>query len=103
MTFIQPDGSQHTIDALVGRSVMEEARANDIRGIRAECGGDCACSTCHCYVDVAWVSRLPPPKTEEMGLIEFAFEPRTESRLTCQLLVTETMDGLVLHLPERQL
>jgi ferredoxin, 2Fe-2S len=103
LTFIHPDGSQRVIDAPLGQSVMEAARTNDVRGIRAECGGECACSTCHCYVDVDWIKRLPPAKDDEAGLIEFAWEPKAGSRLTCQLLVTEALDGLVLRLPERQL
>jgi 2Fe-2S ferredoxin len=103
LTFVQPDGSRRIVDAALGNSVMEAARANDIRGIRAECGGECACSTCHCYVDSAWIARIPPAREDEQGLIEFAWEPRAASRLTCQLLVTDALDGLVLHLPERQL
>jgi 2Fe-2S ferredoxin len=104
LTFVQPDGSRRTIQAQSGYSVMEAARRNDIHGIRAECGGECACSTCHCYVDSAWVNRVPAPKEDEAGLIEFAWQPREgSSRLTCQLLVTDSLDGLVLHLPERQL
>jgi 2Fe-2S ferredoxin len=103
LTFIQPDGSRRTVDAALGQSVMEAARSHDIRGIRAECGGECACSTCHCYVESAWIDRLPAARDDEAGLIEFAWEPRTGSRLTCQLVVTEAFDGLVLHLPERQL
>lgn len=103
LTFIQPDGSRRTVVAAVGQSVMEAARSNDIRGIRAECGGECACSTCHCYVESAWIDRLPAARDDEAGLIEFAWEPKAGSRLTCQLVVTEAFDGLVLHLPERQL
>jgi 2Fe-2S ferredoxin len=103
LVFIQADGSQRTIDAQVGRSVMEVARANGVTGIRADCGGDCACSTCHCYVDPDWIERLPPARADEVGLIEFAWEPREGSRLTCQLLVTDSLDGLVLRLPTRQL
>ena len=103
LIFVQPDGSRRTVEAQPGNTVMEAARLNDIRGIRAECGGECACSTCHCYVDTAWIDRLPPATADEAGLIEFAWEPRDSSRLTCQLLMTEALDGLVLHLPERQL
>lgn len=103
LTFIHPDGSHSVVDAPIGKSVMEAARAADIRGIRAECGGECACSTCHCYVDSSWIERLPIAKADELGLIEFAWEPKRGSRLTCQLPVTEALDGLILHLPERQL
>jgi ferredoxin, 2Fe-2S len=103
LTFVEPNGNRRTVEAAVGHSVMEAARANDIHGIRAECGGECACSTCHCYLDSAWLDRVPPAKEDERSLIDFAWQPKTESRLTCQLFVTESLDGLVLHLPERQL
>lgn len=102
VTFVQPDGSRETIEAIAGRTAMEAARDNNIRGIRAECGGECSCSTCHCYVDALWTGRIPGKKEDEATLIEFAHEPRDESRLACQLLVTEALDGLVLHVPERQ-
>ena len=103
ITFIQPDGTHMTIDARAGGTAMEAARDNNIRGIRAECGGECSCSTCHCYVDDAWLARLPHRKDDETSLIEFAWEPRAASRLACQLLVTDALDGLVLHVPEKQL
>lgn len=103
LTFVQIDGTARTIDAAIGKSVMEVARAHDIRGIRAECGGECACSTCHCYVDATWIARLPKVREDEAALLEFAWEPKPGSRLTCQLQVTEALDGMVLHLPERQL
>ncbi len=103
ITFVQPDGSRQTVDAPVGRSVMEAARDHDVPGILAGCGGDCACATCHCYVDPEWLPRLPPKKDDEAGLIDFAWEPRENSRLTCQLPVTEELDGLVLYVPQQQL
>ena len=86
-----------------GCTVMQGATANQVPGIKAECGGSCSCSTCHCYVDVAWVDKLPPMQDEEAGLIEFAWEPKPTSRLTCQLVVTDELNGLVLYVPERQL
>jgi 2Fe-2S ferredoxin len=103
ITFVQPDGSRETLEVTAGRTAMEAARDNSIRGIRAECGGECLCSTCHCYVDSAWVNRLPDKKDGEASLIDFAYEPRDTSRLACQLLITETLDGIVLYVPERQL
>ena len=99
---MQPDGSRETIEATAGRTAMEAARDNNIRGIRAECGGECSCSTCHCYLDPTWVGRVPSRSQDEASLLEFAFEPRDASRLACQLLVTEALDGLVLHVPEQQ-
>jgi ferredoxin, 2Fe-2S len=103
LIFVQPDGSRQEVQARVGRTVMEAARDHDVRGVRAECGGECSCSTCHCYVDTDWLSRLPPKGEAEAGLLEFAWEPKVSSRLTCQLTVTEALDGLVVHVPEQQL
>ena len=103
ITFVHPDETRTTIDARVGLSVMEAARDNNIRGIKAQCGGECCCSTCHCYVDVLWVKRLPPKKEDEANLVEFAWEPRETSRLACQILVSDALDGLVVHVPEQQL
>lgn len=92
-----------TIDAAAGVTAMEAARDNNVRGIKAECGGQCSCSTCHCYVDADWLERLPPIKYDEASLVEFAWEPRATSRLACQIMLTEALDGLVLHVPEQQL
>lgn len=103
VTFVQPDGTRETISVAAGRTAMEAARDNNIRGILAECGGECSCSTCHCYVDPVWTERLPRKNDIEASLLEFAHEPREASRLACQLLVTEALDGLVLHVPEKQL
>lgn len=83
---------------------MEGARENDIGGIEADCGGACACATCHVYVDEHWVGRLPPKENLEADMLEFAFEPEPRlSRLTCQIKVTAEMDGLVVRLPEMQM
>ncbi len=103
LVFVQPDGSRQPVTATVGRSVMEAARDHGVQGIRAECGGECSCSTCHCYVDEAWHARLAPPAAAEAGLVEFAWEPRPTSRLTCQIAVTPELDGLVLHVPAEQI
>ncbi len=86
-----------------GGSVMEGAVASQVVGIEAECGGNMQCSTCHCYVDPPWYDRLPGPQEEERMLIEFAWEPDETSRLTCQLRVTDELNGLVLRVPARQL
>lgn len=102
ITFVQPDGSRSVTEIATGRTAMEAARDHAVRGIRAECGGECSCSTCHCYVDAAWIDRLPPKAAEEATLLEFAWEPRASSRLACQLQVTADLDGLVLHVPEQQ-
>ncbi len=103
ITFIQADGVQVTIDVAAGITVMEGARNHGVAGIEAQCGGQCSCSTCHCYVDAAWYPRLPPVGSMEKDLLDFAWQPRETSRLTCQLVADESMDGLVLHVPSQQL
>jgi 2Fe-2S ferredoxin len=82
---------------------MEGAVNNNIPGIDADCGGACACSTCHAYVDPEWVGKLPDREDMEVDMLDFAFEPNERSRLTCQVKVTAEMDGLVLQLPEKQI
>ncbi len=104
ITYIEHNGTKHEVDVPVGHTVMEGARDNGIPGIEADCGGACACSTCHAYVDEAWVGKLPQKQAMEADMLDFAWEPNPEtSRLTCQLSVTEDMDGLVVNLPERQI
>ena len=103
ITFIEPDGTTKTVDIMNGLTVMEGAVKNGIVGILAECGGMCSCSTCHCYVDPDWFDRLPPKKEDEEGLVEFAWQPKKTSRLTCQLVVSDALDGLVLRVPKQQL
>ncbi len=104
ITYIEHSGKKHEVDVPVGHTVMEGARDNGIPGIEADCGGACACSTCHVYVDAAWVSKLPTIDAMEADMLDFAFEPDAEkSRLTCQLQVTEELDGLVVQMPERQI
>lgn len=100
--FVQPDGSQQTVQAEVGQSVMEAATANLVRGIVADCGGGCSCATCHVYVDPGWSARLQPADDIEQAMLEGAIEPDERSRLSCQLRMTEALDGLVLHVPAAQ-
>ena len=103
ITYRDPNGRTHVVEVAVGLTVMEGARDNDIPGILADCGGACACSTCHVYVDPAWVERLPPQGEMEADMLEFACEPDpVRSRLTCQLRVTADMDGLVVTIPAQQ-
>lgn len=102
ITFIEFDGSEHVVDANVGSSVMESAIENMIPGIDADCGGNCICSTCHGYVQADWLDKLPAMDDEEQAMIEFANDPESNSRLTCQIQVTEGLDGLVVRLPETQ-
>lgn len=102
VTFIQPDGSSQTIDIPVGLSVMEGAIKNNIRGIDADCGGACACATCHVYVDAEWFKKLVPREDIETTMLDFAIDPEETSRLSCQIKMTEAMDGLVVRVPKTQ-
>ncbi|MFA5538544.1 MAG: 2Fe-2S iron-sulfur cluster-binding protein [Gemmobacter sp.] len=104
ITYIEFNGTRHEVDVRPGLTVMEGARDNGIPGIEADCGGACACSTCHVYVDAAWVDRIPARDAMEEDMLDFAYEPDPlRSRLTCQIRVTDELDGLVVHLPERQI
>jgi 2Fe-2S ferredoxin len=102
ITFKQPDGSETTVEAKSGATVMETAKTNLVDGIEAECGGACACATCHVYVDPAWTEKVGPPSEMEEDMLDFAFDVRKESRLSCQLKVSDELDGLVVQVPERQ-
>jgi len=104
ITYIEHNGTEHVVDVPVGLTVMEGARDNNIPGIEADCGGACACSTCHVYVDPAWVEKLPGKEDMEEDMLDFAYEPNpARSRLTCQIKVTEEIDGLVVQMPEKQI
>lgn len=100
--FMAADGKIIDAEGDVGQSVMSVAVNAGVEVILAECGGACACGTCHCYVDAAWVDRLVPATDSEAAMIECVIAPRPESRLTCQLKLTDDIDGLVLHLPAAQ-
>ena len=101
ITFIQPDGSQKTVDAKVGATVMETAKAHFIDGIDAECGGACACATCHVYVAEEWISRTGTPSEMEEDMLDFASDVLESSRLSCQIKITDELDGLVVKVPEK--
>lgn len=102
ITFIQPDGQSQTVDAEPGLTVMEAAKLNNVPGIEAECGGACACATCHVYVDEAWRPTTGKPSDMEEDMLDFAFDVREESRLCCQIKVSPALDGLVLRVPAKQ-
>jgi len=102
ITYIQPDGESRTVDAQPGITVMEAAKLNSIVGIEAECGGACACATCHVYIDPAWTATVGKPGDMEEDMLDFAFDVRDESRLSCQIKVTPELDGLVVKVPEKQ-
>jgi 2Fe-2S ferredoxin len=102
IVFIEPGGSRREIDAPVGITLMEAARQHAVAGIVAQCGGACACATCHVYIDPDWLARLEPREDMEEGMLETAWEPRANSRLSCQIHVTADLDGLRVTLPQRQ-
>lgn len=103
ITFIEHSGAQMVVDIPAGWTVMQGAVQNGVEGIEGECGGSCACATCHCYVDEAFAAALPPPNETEEAMLECtAAERRSNSRLSCQLRVSDALDGLVLRLPETQ-
>ncbi len=104
ITYVEYGGKEHVVDVAPGLTVMEGARDNNVPGIEADCGGACACSTCHVYVDEAWVDKLPPRDAMEEDMLDFAYEPDPRrSRLTCQVKVTAELDGLIVHMPEKQI
>ena len=102
ITFIQAGGESHTIDARPGQSLMEAATAELVPGIVAECGGELTCATCHVYVEPEFAARFDPPAGEELEMLECALDPGPTSRLSCQLLLSDAVDGLVVRLPEAQ-
>ena len=102
ITYIQFDGSESVVDVKPGLSVMEGAVKNNVRGIDADCGGACACATCHCYVDEAWQDKTGAKSAMEESMLDFAENVQPNSRLSCQIKVTEEPDGLVVRLPESQ-
>jgi ferredoxin, 2Fe-2S len=102
ITFIQPDGSSQDIEAEPGMTVMEAAKKNLIEGIEAECGGACACATCHVYVDDAWRAATGASSQMEEDMLDFAFDVREQSRLSCQIKVRPELDGLIVRVPEKQ-
>ncbi|MBF23920.1 MAG: 2Fe-2S ferredoxin [Pusillimonas sp.] len=100
--FILADGTQQEVEASEGVSVMEVAVANNISGIDADCGGACACATCHVHVAPEWVARLPVRDEQEEKMLEFAVDVDEYSRLSCQLKISSDVDGLCLNVPESQ-
>jgi 2Fe-2S ferredoxin len=102
IVFIEPGGARREIDAPVGITLMEAARQHGIEGVVAQCGGACACATCHVYVDPAWAPKLEPREDMEEGMLENAWEPRDNSRLSCQIHITADMDGMQVIVPQRQ-
>ena len=102
ITYIEHDGKTHTIEVASGLSVMEGAVQNNIPGIDADCGGSMACATCHVYVKEEWFNKLPKKEDGEEDMLDMAFEPKKNSRLSCQLMVSDQLDGLVVNRHEKQ-
>ena len=102
ITYITHDSKTHEIDVQNGLTVMEGAVQNDIPGIDADCGGGMACATCHVYVKEDWFNKIPPKQQGEDDMLDQAYEPKSNSRLSCQLVVSDDLDGLVVNLPEKQ-
>ena len=102
ITYIEHNGKSHQIDVANGLTVMEGAVQNNIPGIDADCGGSMACATCHVYVKEDWFNKLPKKENGEEDMIDMAHEPNKFSRLSCQLTVTDDLDGLTVQLPSKQ-
>ena len=102
ITYVEFGGKEHVIDVASGLTVMEGARDNGVPGIEADCGGACACSTCHVYVDEAWREKVGSPTPMEEDMLDFGFDVRPNSRLSCQIKVTDALDGLIVRVPEKQ-
>src|SRR5690606_37139720 len=102
VTFISAAGNQQTVEIPNGLSVMEGAIKHNVPGIDADCGGACACATCHVYVDPAWQDKVPPKGEMEASMLEFALDVKDNSRLSCQIHVTSALDGLVVRTPKSQ-
>ena len=102
ITYIEANGKSHQIDVANGLTVMEGAVQNNIPGIDADCGGSMACATCHVYVKEDWFNRLPKKENGEEDMIDMAYEPNKFSRLSCQITVSDEIDGLVVQLPKKQ-
>ena len=102
LTYLTVDGTRFEVEAENGSTVMENAVRNAVPGIEAECGGACACATCHVYVDEAWTDVVGEPESMEEDMLDFAYDVRPNSRLSCQIKVRNELDGLVVTVPERQ-
>jgi len=102
ITYIEHSGKSHTIEVAKDLTVMEGAVQNNIPGIDADCGGACACATCHVYVDEQWLDKLPKIESSEEDMLDVAYEPNQFSRLGCQITVTDDLDGLVVKMPLKQ-
>jgi len=102
ITYIEHSGKEHQIEMPVGYSIMEGAIKNSVPGIDADCGGSCACATCHVYVDEKFLSKVPKAQESEQDMIDFIQDANKSSRLSCQIMITNDLDGIVVRMPEKQ-
>jgi len=102
ITYIEHTGKSHSVEVPKELSVMEGAIQNNIPGIEADCGGSCACATCHVYVEEKWFDKLPMKEDAEQDMLDMAFEPQKFSRLACQITIADELDGLVVKMPSKQ-
>ena len=102
ITYIEHNGTNHTVDVQNGLTVMEGAVQNNIPGIDADCGGGMACATCHVYVKEDWFDKINKKNEGEDDMLDQAYEPNSKSRLSCQIMVSDDLDGLTVHMPEKQ-
>jgi 2Fe-2S ferredoxin len=102
IVFIEHNGTEHAVEAEVGRSLMQAAVDNLVPGIVADCGGSCSCATCHGFIGERWLAAIPAPKADERSLLEGLLDTQDNSRLTCQISVTPALDGLIVRLPKSQ-
>lgn len=100
--YIKHDGSEHEVHVEKGTSVMQAAVDNMVDGILGDCGGACSCATCHCYVSEEWQDKIPAADVVEQEMLDFVMDPKDNSRLSCQIIVTDELDGLKIHLPKSQ-
>jgi ferredoxin, 2Fe-2S len=104
VTYVEFNGAEHQVEVPLGLSVMRGAVNNNVPGIDADCGGECACATCHVYVDPAWLAKTgtPVPGSQEASMLSFAAEGEFNSRLSCQIAMREELDGLIVRMPQGQ-
>lgn len=102
ITFIEPDGTSKTVEATDGRSLMDAAVKNGIKGIQAECGGACSCATCHGYIEDNWIEKVGYAADDELDMLEFASDVQKNSRLCCQIKITSSLEGIIVRLPATQ-
>ena len=102
ITYVEHDGTEHVVDSQAGASLMQAAIDNLVPGIDADCGGGMACATCHVYVKDGWFDKIPPKEDGEEDMLDMAFEPKKNSRLSCQIIISDELDGLIINIPSKQ-